>query len=219
MASVDLQTLAASTVHELKNLLGQLRLSLDDIAQTDCPEVAAQVAGARFACSRIADRMVELLTLYKLEGGQRAFSMEARSPCDFLEDLQTEIQVLAGGRVKVETADGGSPDFWFFDRELVQGAMMNALHNALAHARSRIVLRTTVRDGLLAFSVEDDGAGYPAHLLHADLAMPQASQKGTGLGLYFAQTVAKSHENKGRTGYVELTNAPSGGAVFSLFLP
>jgi signal transduction histidine kinase len=220
MAKLDLPALTASTIHELKNLLGQLTLSLDKIAHADCPGVAAQVEGARFASRRIAERMVELLALYKLDGGQRAFATEAHSPADFLEDVQGEARSLAAGRLDVDMAcDAELAPFWFFDRELVQGAMMNAVHNALAHARSRITLRGAMQDGSLRFSVEDDGPGYPAELLRADLAYPQPSARGTGLGLHFAQAVAKAHENKGRSGRLMLANAAGGGAVFALLIP
>ena len=223
--TLDLPALAASTIHELKNLLGQLTLSLDEIAQASGPAVAPQVAGARFACRRIADRMVELLALYKLDGGQRAFTMDAHSPVDFVEEIRTEAQSLAADRLRLEVECAqNTPPFWFFDRELVQGALMNAVHNALLHARSRIVLSAGLRDGLLAFDVADDGPGYPPAVLQADLASPQpaaagAGNKRTGLGLYFAQAVARAHENKGRVGRVEVANARQGGAAFSLLLP
>ena len=220
MPGLDLQGLTASSIHELKNLLGQLTLSLDEIAQANCPGVADQVDGARFACRRIADRMVAILTLYKLDGGKQAFTMDAHSPSDFLEDLRGEVHALAAGRLTVDLACAADLSaFWFFDRELVQGALMNAVHNALQHAHSRIVLAADMEDGLLRFSVRDDGAGYPAALLQADLETPRPSERGTGLGLYFAQAVASAHENKGRTGRVVLGNAPRGGAKFSLLLP
>lgn len=222
MAGIDLQSLTAAGIHELKNLLGQLTLSLDEIAQADCPGVASQIASARFASRRIADRMVELLTLYKLDGGKQAFTMDAHSPADFLEDVQQEAHSLAAGRLTVGMACAAdATPFWFFDRELVQGALMNAIHNALLHARSRITLQMQTHEGWLKFSVEDDGPGYPPELLQADLAAPRASNSstGTGLGLYFAQAVAKAHENKGRVGQVELANAAGGGAVFGLLLP
>jgi len=220
MAKLDLPALTAATIHELKNLLGQLTLSLDEVAQADCPGVARQVEGARFACRRIADRMVELLALYKLDGGQRAFAMEAHSPADFIEDVYNEARALAAGRLQVEMVCGGNlPAFWFFDRELAQGAMMNAVHNALLHAGSRIVLRAELREEMLGFVVEDDGPGYLPERLHADMAFPQPSTTGTGLGLYFARAVATAHENKGRTGRLALANAAGGGAVFTLLLP
>lgn len=224
MAMLDLPALTASTIHELKNLLGQLTLSLDEIAQAGCPGAEQQLEGARFACRRIADRMVELLALYKLDGGQAACAMEAHSPADFIEDAYNEARTLAAGRLKLALRCAeGLPAFWFFDRELVQGAMMNAVHNALQHARSQITLCAGMQDGMLGFSVEDDGPGYPAQQLAADLGCPRPSMdyagKGTGLGLYFAQAVAGAHENKGRRGRLVLANRPQGGAVFSLLIP
>lgn len=220
MTGVDLQALTASSIHELKNLLGQLTLSLDEISQADCPGVSEQVEGARFACRRIADRMVAILTLYKLDGDKPAFVMDAHSPSDFLEDLYAEARALAAGRLQVEmdcSVDVSA--FWFFDRELVHGALMNAVHNALQHARSRVVLALGMEQGMLCFSVRDDGAGYPPGLLQADLTAPRAASAGTGLGLYFAQAVAKAHENKGRPGRVMLCNTAEGGAQFNLLLP
>lgn len=181
---------------------------------------SAHRSKARFACRRIGDRMVELLALYKLDAGQRAFAMEAHSPHDLLEDVRREASTLALGRLQVDiTRAGNLPAFWFFDRQLVEGAMMNAVHNALLHARSRIVLRAGVREQMLAFSVEDDGPGYPPERLGADWSAPQPSSSGTGLGLHFAQAVAKAHEHQGRTGRLELANLATGGAAFTLLLP
>lgn len=220
MPELDLQGVTASSIHELKNLLGQLTLSLDEIARADCPGVTDQVSGAQFACRRISDRLVTILTLYKLDGGKQVFAAEAHSPADFLEDLQSEVSALTAGRLQVALSIAPElPAFWFFDRALVQGALMNALHNAMQHARSHILLSAGVEDGLLKFSVQDDGVGYPDELQQAALDAPRAHAKGTGLGLYFAQAVAKAHENKGRSGRVVLSNAPQGGAVFSLLLP
>lgn len=219
MGKLDLQTLTASTIHELKNLLGQLTLSLDEITQIGCPGADEKLSGARFACRRISDRMVELLALYKLEGSPDTTSVDAHSPADFVEDLQCEASALAAGRITVENACADGPSYWFFDRDLVQGALMNAMHNALDHANGRIVVRSYESDGGLVFSVEDDGPGFSAELLQSDLSAPRISHKGAGLGLYFAQMVAQAHKNKGRTGYVKLANAPQGGAVFSLWVP
>ncbi len=217
---LDLNALAASSIHEVKNLLGQLTLSLEEIAQIQCPGTEQQIAGARFACSRIVDRLTEMLVLYKLDGGHLHPSIAAHSPADFLEDLMLSANNLTAGRIEIciqlETT---APDFWFFDRDLIESALMNAVHNALSHARSRILLTTEQSGEYLIFRVIDDGAGYPADLLQAPLNAPRVSNQGGGLGLFFAHSVARAHQNKDRSGKVQLENTTSGGAAFILYLP
>lgn len=214
---LGLNTLAAASMHEVKNLLGQLTLSLDGIAEAGCPSATDQISGARFACRRIVDRLNEMLTLYKLEGGHLAPNIDAHSPIDFLEDLMHEARTLTAGRFMIDLHQDHAPPFWFFDRELAQSALMNALHNALGFARTRITLSAEQEGEFLVFRISDDGPGFPQALLNDNFEAPRASQQGTGLGLYFANSVAQVHENKGRIGKVALANQD--GAVFSLHLP
>lgn len=216
-STLDLNTLAAASMHEVKNLLGQLTLSLDGIAEAGYPGATEQIAGARFACRRIVDRLSEMLTLYKLEGGHLTPNIDAYSPLDFLEDLMHEARTLTAGRLTIDVQPDSAPPFWFFDRELAASALMNALHNALGFARTRITLSAAQDGEYLVFRLADDGPGFPQVLLDGNFDAPRASRQGTGLGLYFASSVAKVHQNKGRTGKIALAN--NGGAVFSLYLP
>lgn len=215
--ALDLNTLAAASMHEVKNLLGQLTLSLDGIAEVGCPGAEEQISGARFACRRVVDRMNEILTLFKLEGGHFTPNIDAHSPIDFLEDMLHEARTLTAGRFTIDLQQDNAPPFWFFDRELAASALMNALHNTLIFARTRITLSAAQEGDYLVFRVADDGPGFPQTLFDSGFSTPRASQQGTGLGLYFANSVAQAHQNKGRSGKIALAN--NGGAVFSLYLP
>ena len=206
-APLDLNALAASSIHEVKNLLGQLTLSLEEIAQVQCPGSEQQIASARFACSRIVDRLTEMLILYKLHGGHLHPSIAAHSPADFLEDVMLSANTLTAGRITISIdVTSAAPAFWFFDRDLTESALMNAVHNALLHAHSNIQLSTEHNGDYLIFRVADDGLGYPAELLQASLDAPRASECGSGLGLFFASSVAQAHRNQARTGKVILEN-------------
>lgn len=216
-APLDLNTLAAASLHEVKNLLGQLTLSLDSIAQLNCADAEEPVQGARFACRRVVDRLNEMLTLYKLEGGHFTPRIDAHSPTDFLQDVLVEARAISAGRITIEVQDNGAPAFWFFDRDLTSSALMNALHNALRVTPTRIILSAAQEGDYLVFRVADDGPGFPPALLEDKFDAPRASQQGTGLGLYFAQRAAQAHQNKTRRGSIALAN--NGGAVFSFFLP
>ena len=219
-APLDLNLLAAASMHEVKNLLGQLTLSLEEIAQAQCPGTEQEIASARFACSRVVDRLTEMMILYKLDGGHLHPSIAAHSPSDFLEDIMLSEKNLTAGRIEIRMQNSAqAPAFWFFDRDLTESALMNAVHNALLYARSWISLSAEQNGDYLMFRVADDGAGYPPELLQASLDAPRTSDQGCGLGLYFANHVAQAHHNQERRGKVVLENNAQGGAVFSLYLP
>ena len=67
------------------------------------------------------------------------------------------------------------------------------------------------------FTIEDDSAGYPEHILNAVAEDKPLSSSGTGLGLRFARMIARAHHNDGRTGSLSLYNR--NGAVFEIRLP
>ncbi len=218
-ATLDLPSLLAAGVHEVKNLLGQLTLSLDEIALAVPPGADRKIDGARFACRRVADRLAEILTLYKLDGEDFHPRIDSHSPADVIADLAQEARGFSAGRVHVECLTENAPPFWFFDRDLVESALLNAVHNALRHARSRIHLGAEAQQGKLVFTVRDDGPGFPVEILTAPIAAPLASQQGSGLGLYFAARVAEAHVAKKEKGRIALGRAQDGGALFSLYLP
>jgi signal transduction histidine kinase len=212
----DLTILMASEFHELKNQLGHLTLILGDIA-VENQGCAAQLKEPRLLCQRIGDRLVQVLTLYKSHQEQLGLNIEAQSPSDFLEEIQAQATSLAGARLTIVTQAEQAPPFWFFDRYLIEIALLNAVHNALQYARTTIVLRAEPLDDGLLLTIRDDSDGYPRHILDNQGHDLSKHATGTGLGLFFAHTIAESHENKGRKGRLTLAN--DGGALFSLWLP
>jgi signal transduction histidine kinase len=97
------------------------------------------------------------------------------------------------------------------------------LNNAQRYSRKKVVISASEVDGYLLFCIEDDGAGYPQHLLNADLSN-QADLNwvsgNTGLGLYFVAAIAGFHKNRDKSGFVKIDNhSRLGGARFSLYLP
>ena len=214
--SMQMGTLLAANLHDTKNLMGQLMLRLDAMPGDD-PEVRE----ARFLCQQVNDRMVQLLLLFEVREGDLKPQYEAHNPVDFLLELRENARAWASERLNIEMRSEEVPDYWYFDRTLLEMAMMNALHNAFRHARHAIVLSAGMHDGMLQLSVSDDGSGYPDDILHSagDQRLP-VSHDGTGLGLFFAGKIASAHSNRGVKGHLRLDNAPSGGgAVFSILLP
>jgi signal transduction histidine kinase len=111
----------------------------------------------------------------------------------------------------------------YCDFQYVVNALGTILNNAQRYARQSVLVSASEHAGYIQFCIEDDGQGYPEHLLNADLGDPVELDwvKGnTGLGLYFVAAIAGFHKNQGKYGYVKIDNlSRMGGARFCLFLP
>ena len=167
-------------------------------------------------CQRVTSRLQQALLVYKSASQPIHLRVDAWSPADLANEIADRARGLAHGRLHVEvTLAPGLPDIGFFDRDLVEMALINAVHNSLAHAKSRLAIEAGVEPGGLVFTVRDDSPGYPEPILRGEPAEPRNA--GTGLGLQFARLIAESHDNAGRQGELRLAN--DGGAVFSLLLP
>ncbi|MFA5170238.1 MAG: HAMP domain-containing sensor histidine kinase [Sulfuriferula sp.] len=212
-ANIDVKTIIALNVHEVKNLMALLMFKLDEVQSTE-----QAIADSRLLCHRVNDCMERMLLLFNLESERLRPNIADYSPADFVDEFVRNAQVLAGSRIKIVKAVEQAPSYWFFDRDLVEMAMMNAIHNALRFARHEIKISAYVANQMLVLEVTDDGAGYAEDLLADPVtAIMQTSQ---GLGLYLANAIAQLHVNKDRQGQLLLhNNEHPRGAVFSLQLP
>lgn len=210
--------LYAALIHELKNDLGLLSLTIDGIPQQGETEHDATVNAARLLCQGVVDRLQQALLIYKAIGQPIRPSIDAYSPHDAVHEIRDRAAALARGRIRVEAALAPDvPEIWFFDRDLVEMALINAIHNSLAHARSSLRIEASMSEGCLALTVRDDSAGYPEHVLSSVAANAPCQSAGTGLGLQFSSLIAQSHDNQGRRGELRLHNDQ--GAIFCLLLP
>ncbi len=208
----------AALIHELKNHLGLLGMTLERVPLCGDVEHDEPLDAARLLCQSVADRLQQALWLYKANQGPLTPNIDAYSPHDLINALAARTKALSRNRFVVEARLAGNlPAVAFFDRDLVEMAMTNAIQNSLAYARSRIVLEGGMLDGCLALTVRDDSDGYPSHVLESVAAGTPYRSHGTGLGLQFSRLIAQLHENRGRTGALQLAN--DRGAVFRLVLP
>lgn len=214
----DTTDMHAALMHELKNNLGLLTMTLDGMPLLGIAEHDTKLDEARLICQRSVERLQQALLIYKADRHELRPNIDAHSPLDLLRELGDNASSLARNRLSVETLLGEQvPDIWFFDRSLVEMAILNAIYNALAYARSSIRIEADMLDNYLVITVRDDSNGYPERILAYDGEQAFSGGQGTGLGLRFAQLIAELHENKGRVGSLRLYN--DAGAVFSLLLP
>lgn len=210
--------LYAALIHELKNNLGVLSMTLEHVPLQGQTEHDVAVVTARQLCEGVVDRLHQALLIYKAKNQQIVPTLDAYSPHDLVHQIEARANALARGRFRIEAATAEDlPAIWFFDRDLVEMALINAIHNALAYARSTIRIEADVEAGCLVLRVRDDSPGYPEHILESVVDGRSYAATGTGLGLQFARLIAQSHDNRGRSGELRLYNDP--GAVFCLLLP
>jgi K+-sensing histidine kinase KdpD len=214
----DSNEFQAALIHELKNNLGLLSMTLDRIPVSGEAACDSAVDAARLQCQTVVERLQQALMIYKANQGRFSATVDAYSPHELLAEVAKRAEALSHGRIRVELGiDAGVPVIWFFDRDLVEMALINAIHNSLVYARSSIRIEAIAQDNWLTLSVRDDSEGYPEHILASVAEGTPYRARGTGLGLQFARLIAQAHDNRERIGDLHLGN--DGGAVFALRLP
>lgn len=226
---LDIATFLGSSIHDMKNSVSIMQALLEDALtevhlHDNCP-AGRQLDRVLYETQRISDNLVQLLALYKIDRELYPFDPQEHDVGDFMLEAEARVGSLAQFRGIAFTCDYPSGLVWFFDRELVLCALVQALHNGLRYTRSRLHFSVITRDGILEFKVEDDGPGYPVSMLEYDSRHPPAqgihfATGSTGLGLHFSSVVARLHRNRSRIGATRLENGGTlGGGVYILTLP
>jgi len=212
-----LDSLLAVSIHDAKNQLAALNTWLE-VVHREHPSPALDHALG--IADEVAAGLVALLALYREGEGHLRLSIDDRNLRDFCDDLFAALRLPAGHVVRIErgAAEVAAERIgaWAFDAYLVRMVLLDALRNAVRHARTTVRFALTREAGGICFTVADDGEGFPAPLLDGGDGV--MGQGGSGLGLRFARLIAMRHATPdGRHGRVELANAA--GAVFRLILP
>ncbi len=219
------ETVLASTVHDMKNslslLLGQLDVISEQLAQ-DRDNLQA-VSTLRYEAGRINCSLMELLTLYRLEKQQLGMNIHEVIVADLVDDCVAGHSMMASNNgIRLDT-DCDDELIWFFDPDLVSIAINNILGNSIRYSSELVRISVKILDRQLLIQIDDDGSGYPQKLLDEveDFSTGVNAQTGsTGLGLYFAATIAGCHQRQDRQGRIQLQNAVGlDGGSFQLYLP
>ncbi|MBI5057548.1 MAG: HAMP domain-containing histidine kinase [Nitrospirae bacterium] len=223
---IDFPAFLASMAHDMKNSLSMLLNTLEEVngictAET-CPS-HKRLSQVQYEATRVNNNLIQLLTLYKMDNDQFSVNISQYSVIDLLEDTMMQNKPLLDFKGIEVSAVCDDDLSWFFDQGLISGVINNVLNNAFRYAKARIKIRAAEKDGWLVLSIEDDGRGYPSEMLGTGgQANRRVSFKtgSTGLGLYFASIIAMMHKNKGKEGFISLTNGGEyGGGCFTITLP
>lgn len=222
--NIDFSMVLALAVHDMKNSLGMLLNSLDELRAENEDKLndSSRFNTLQYEAERIHNDLVQLLGIYRLGENNLSAHMEEHFVPDFLaEHLSRHTPLLEGLDIKcsIEADEING----FFDADLLTGALNNTINNAIRYTKTRIRLTANERDGFLVIGVEDDGEGYPENMQHTGTLNFKSLDFNTGstsLGLFFASAVADLHSEGERTGYIKLHNGGHlGGGVFEIWLP
>lgn len=222
---LDFATVIASSVHDMKNSLTLLLGTLDDAVREEGIEASplhGKLLQAQHEGNRLNRNLIQLLALYRLEQSQLFVNVTENDVADILEEVALESeQLLSSQNIKLEIACEDNL-VGFFDRDLVSEIINTIINNSYRYTRDIIRLIGESQNGYLSIHVEDNGPGYPEDMLRSgNTTSPINFHTGnTGLGLYFAEQVAKMHSNGERSGYTQTDNQGiDNGGRFSLYLP
>ena len=225
---ISFTDLIASSIHDMKNSLNLQVSALESIARQSREKgdsaTFEDLGRVIYQANRMNLNLVELLSLYKLSKSSYPIDITEQPVAEVIEEAVMQNHSMMDFKGIVVSVDCAADCYWYMDRELIKGVLVNALNNAYHYTSDKIHIMATLKDRRLELRVEDNGQGYPQRmLLNQDLVSDQAvsfDTGSTGLGFYFSDQVARLHKNGRKRGSLAVENGGSlGGGCFVLRLP
>ena len=222
----EFSLILAASVHDMKNSLGMLLTSLEEvITENEAVDErqAQQFATLQYEASRINGELIQLLSVYRMQKNRMPVSIDEYYVADFLEDQLARNETLFATR-NIEVSMDCDPELvWYFDADIIASVINDALVNSSRYSKDRVQLSASMVDNQLEIRISDNGRGYPKFMLGKQDAEEKPSiyeADSTNLGLYFATRVAAMHTQGELKGNLTLANNGClGGGEFILTLP
>jgi signal transduction histidine kinase len=197
--------------HDIKTYVQRLKLRLDLL---DDPEQLGKAASDLAAMDAFLEDAL-LLAVH-------ANPLKSKDVVDLMAVVSHEVEAvrLSGGGVVLHRL-GSGPFLVAGDRAALLRALLNIIGNALRYGR-RAQVWVQHRRGMVEVTVDDDGPGIPPadrqavfRAFHRGESSRNRATGGTGLGLAIArQIIERQH-----SGFIEIADAPIGGARFTISIP
>ncbi len=213
--------------HELKTPVASIRLYLETFQKHELGrEDQLKYINYMLAdVTRLSDNISRILNLARIESRNFADEFSWGDPVEVLDSfLQKNGHLFVDCRIRITHR----PDrklYCHINRSLLEILLMNLITNAIKYRSSRppeIDIKAQIRSNRLQMSFVDNGIGFDRHEKNKIFKKfyqigrsDDMSAKGSGIGLYTAQNIAKIH--KGKLSANSL--GPEKGAVFTLTLP
>ena len=213
--------------HELKTPVTSLKLYLETFRkhQLSREDQLKYLNYMIHDADRLSDNITHILNLAKIES--KAFKKEfvIRNLVSFLEQFsERNKHIFHGCEIHIHNPTGRSFDYRI-DLSLFEMLLMNLLTNATKYNSSkspRVDITFTPKDKDLHIRFEDNGIGLPRKeikkIFRKFYQIGQSdnmSAKGSGLGLYLVDTIARIHKGK----ITAESKKGEQGSVFSVIFP
>lgn len=224
---INFSDFIASSTHDMKNSLNIQIGFLEELMAVCRDKIDAsmldRLGHSIYEANRMNMNLIQILSLYKLGKSIYPMDISEQSVNQMLEEVVMQNQSIMGYKGIAVTTECEDGCYWYFDRDLVSGILVNALNNAYNYTTDKIHVLSRVKDGMLEIRVEDNGRGYPQHMLQSNVTDNRGvsfATGSTGLGFYFSSLVAGMHKNAGKQGRLIIENGGTyGGGCFVVTLP
>jgi signal transduction histidine kinase len=212
-----------TVAHDLRTPLARLRGTAEMALRADQkPDVYSE---ALADCVEEADQILTMLNtlmdISEAETGAMKLQLEEVNVPRLMEDA-VELYAHVAEDKNVSLGVAPSEELTMpADRNRMRQVLANLLDNAIKYTPpgGRVDLRAFRQDGQAVITVRDTGAGIAPEdapkiwdrLYRGDRSR---SQRGLGLGLSLVKAVVRAHN-----GRIEVTSAPGGGSLFTIYLP
>ena len=219
--AAEVDEVLAALVHELMTPLTVIQGFSDTINQRLDLLSPEMIREASMSISRNAEQMANLITSFA-----DARRMEVESPDLYLEHVDlgefvrqtvSDLSHITTGRpVELVAAEGIEAKF---DKTRIRQVLQNLVTNAVKYTPEGSPIEVELeRSGDTAcIAVSDHGPGIPdeqRERVFSKFTRLDDREKGAGLGLYIARSIARAHG-----GDVTVEQRPTGGATFTLKVP
>lgn len=211
--------LSGFVVHDLKNLVAQQSLVLENAARFRSDPAFVQDALAAFEDSTI--RMRSLIG--RLRSRESASSSNP-APCDLLEVIRDliaaqRVALRNGSRVELLTAADVAQCLVCLDRSAVAQLFSNLLVNAIESLPiegGKITVSIRAERDAWQVDVQDTGIGIPAAFLREQVFRPfhTTKEQGLGIGLFQCKSIVDA-----AGGTIRVSSTPGAGTRVAVTLP
>lgn len=216
---------ARRLAHEIKNPLTPIQLSAERMAHklhNKLEEADAEIL------QRSTETIVNQVDALKKMVNE--FSEYARSPTPHLEslDLNALIREIVSfydvPKINVKLALTNTACLIKGDSTMLRQVLHNLMQNAQDALASTLMpmiqITTTVDDGMLILTVQDNGGGFPAEMmLHVFEPYMTTKPHGTGLGLAIVKKIIEEHKGNIKIENVLSNEANGSGAIITISIP
>lgn len=217
--------LVATVAHEFRTPLTSLRMAVhlctEQVAGPTTDKQAELLHAAREDCDRLQAMVDDLLDLSRIESGRvELFPL----PTAVSHLVETAVEEHKGKAVEAGlnlASDFSLPEARVLaDHERIGHVFSNLIVNAIRHTPKdgSITLGAQIVDGAVRFTVKDTGKGispeYRERIFERFFRVPDIEPRGTGLGLYIAREIVRSHG-----GEIGVESESGKGSVFWFTVP